>query len=251
MERASPRPTGAARLRAASQASTAAASFSPWRSAPPRAPATARRTSRARTARSTVNSVRSLDAELVALRARLVELLLHRRELLLELRVGGLVHERALQRPLGGVEAPRLEVGERGGVELAAVRGLPELLLHLALLLLLHRRLLGLGEAELPRAVRPVDVGEVARALPVVAQHRVRLVDAPVDAADEAAQLGAPRGGEAIRVVRARLAVVGGLDLVGRRALRDLEDPEVVELIERAREGLHLTEELRVHCARS
>ena len=44
----------------------------------------------------------------------------------------------------------------------------------------------------------------------------------------------------AVGVVRARLAVVGGLDLHRARVLRDLEDLEVIQLVEDLREGLRL-----------
>src|SRR6266568_8175999 len=138
---------------------------------------------------------RSLDLELIALGAARVEHLLGAGERLLEALVAGLVHEGAPQRAHRPFPALRLQLDQGGGVELPAVRRLSELLLELALLLLLHLGLLGLGEAQLLGALRPGDVGEVPSALRVVPQDGVRLVHPAVDAPDELAEREVGVGG--------------------------------------------------------
>ena len=98
--RASPVADGAARRRARrGPRATAAASETSWRSAPEAAPRSAASARSARTARSRVGASRSLDPELVALRAALVELpVCTAASCSLKRAFAGLVHERALQR---------------------------------------------------------------------------------------------------------------------------------------------------------
>src|SRR3954465_11951813 len=136
-------------------------------------------------------------------------------------------------------------VREPGHEELAALRGLADLLLLLFLQLLLGR----LDEAQLLLPLGPDDVGQILGALGVVAEADVRLVDAFVDLADVGLQLAGRQRREAVRVVRARLAVVRSLDLAGVRVLPDLEDLEVIQFVQDLGERLRLDFKTLVHQA--
>ena len=168
-------------------------------------------------------------------------------EQLLEALVGRLVGERHPQVPLHALPASGLRLGQRGRVELPSVGGLPELLDGPLLLGLLHGRLVVLREAELAGPVRTGQVAGVLLPARVVAQHRVGLVDAPVDAPDPIAERLVVHGGVAVGVVDPRLAVVGGADLRRCRRGAELQDGEVVELVERLGQRLDLDPEGNVH----
>src|SRR5438552_3503212 len=146
----------------------------------------------------------------------------------LVVRIAGLVGERHLEIPLGRRESLRRHVRQPGHEELAPLGGGADLLL----LVLLQLLLAGLDEAQLLLPLEAADVGEVLGPLHVVAQADVRLVDALVDAPDRLLQTEVLQLVEAVGVVGARLAVVGGLDLVRARPLPDLEDMEVGQVVE-------------------